>query len=131
MIDRKDLKKMSKARLKDAEVLLLGKRYDGAVYICGYAVETALKAKVCRTLKWQEFPESRKEFTNLKSFKTHNLDVLLLLSGVETKIKSQYLIDWSIVTQWDPEVRYKPIGSAKKSDVQDMIKATKSLMKIL
>lgn len=131
MIDRKDLRKMSKARLKDAEVLLLGKRYDGAVYICGYAVETALKARVCRTLKWQEFPESRKEFSNLRCFKTHNLDVLLSLSGVEAKMKAQYLADWSIVAQWDSGVRYKPIGSARKSDAQDMIEATKSLMKIL
>lgn len=131
MISRKKLRKISKARLKDAEVLSRGKRYDGSVYICGYAIEVALKERICRTLKWEEFPETRSEFDTLKNFKTHNLDVLLLLSGVEEKIKTKYFADWSTIVQWDQDARYRPIGTASKGDAQDIIKAAKSLMKIL
>ena len=37
MLDRKDIKAIAKARLKDAQVLLRGNRYEGAIYLCGYA----------------------------------------------------------------------------------------------
>lgn len=49
MIPKADLKATARARLRDAQVLLRGKRLDGAVYLCGYAVEIALKARICRT----------------------------------------------------------------------------------
>lgn len=128
MIDLKDLKKIAKARLKDAEILHAKSRYDGAVYLCGYAIETALKVRVCKTLHWIEFPYTPGEFKDLQSFKTHNLDVLLKLSGIETKIKTQHLADWSEVAKWNPELRYKPIGSVSMGDCQQMIGAAKRLL---
>jgi len=131
MIDRKHLKEIAKARLADSEVLWRSARYDGAVYLCGYAVEVALKARICRTLKWQEFPETRSEFQNLQSFKVHDLDALLHLSGIEARIKTRYMTDWSIVATWEPEARYKVIGSASKQDAQDMISATRNLLATL
>ena len=131
MIPPRDLRKISRGRLKDAEVLAKHKRYDGAIYLCGYSIEIALKARICKTLKWAGFPETRSEFNNLKSFKTHNLDVLLNLSGVENKIKTLYMPDWSIIALWDPSVRYKPIGSTNKSDAQDMINSSKIILKQL
>ena len=58
MLDRKDIKAIAKARLKDAQVLLRGNRFDGAIYLCGYAIELALKARICQTLKWGGYPAS-------------------------------------------------------------------------
>jgi HEPN domain-containing protein len=49
MISRTDLRAIARALLRDAEALLAAKRYDGAFHICGYAVELALKARICRT----------------------------------------------------------------------------------
>lgn len=131
MISLEDLEKISKARLKDAKILFKNKRYDGAVYICGYVIETFLKLKICQTLNWLDFPSSNKEFEELKSFKTHKLDTLLSLSGAEIKIRTNYLADWSIIVKWDPEVRYKPIGSASKNEARNMINSTKNLIKVL
>jgi hypothetical protein len=61
MIPTKDLKSIARARFRDAQVLLRARRFEGAFYLCGYAVELALKARICRTLKWAGFPDSRKE----------------------------------------------------------------------
>ena len=83
MISTKDLRTIARARLRDAQVLLRSKRFDGAWYLCGYAVELALKARICRTLKWPGFPESAQDFKGLQSVKTHDLDILLRFSGVE------------------------------------------------
>lgn len=131
MILVKDLKKIAKARLKDSEILFRNGRYDGSTYLCGYAVEVGLKARICKTLRWSGFPETKKEFENFSSFKTHNLDILLKLSGVESKIKSVYMTDWSIIALWDPEVRYKSIGTAKKTDVKNMISSSKNILGVL
>lgn len=93
MISTKELKKIALARLKDAEILYKGRRYDGAVYLCGYAIELTLKAKVCKTLKWSGFPSTSSEFQGLQSFKTHRLDLLLSLSAQESKIKTTHFAD--------------------------------------
>src|SRR5579871_2363921 len=109
MISRSDLRQIARERLKEARVLLRAGRYDGAVYLGGYAVECALKERICRTLKWPGFPQTRNEFQNYQSLKTHDLDVLLSFSGVEARIRTNYLAEWSAVADWDPEARYNPI----------------------
>lgn len=128
MVLKTDLKKIARGRLKDAEVLNKAKRYDGAIYLCGYAVEMALKARICYALKWLGFPETRKEFEGYQSFRTHNLEVLLHLSGAESRIKTKHLAEWSIVVDWDPEIRYRSIGSASARDVEAMIISTRTIL---
>lgn len=131
MLTRQELQKIARARLRDAEALFKSSRFDGSIYLCGYAVEIALKNKICKTLHWQGFPSTKNEFQYLQSFKTHNLDILLSLSGTENKIKNNYLAQWSAVATWDPEARYKKIGSATKRTAKLMIDSTKILLKNL
>jgi HEPN domain-containing protein len=131
MLTRRELKQIARARLRDAEVLFAAKRYDGASYVCGYAAEVALKTKICETLKWKGFPSTNAEFRNYQSFRTHSLDVLLILSGVEERIKRRYIAAWSVVADWDPEARYKPAGRVSQTDSRFMIESTKALMAAL
>ncbi|TGN99919.1 hypothetical protein PN36_31770 [Candidatus Thiomargarita nelsonii] len=90
-----------------------------------------LKARICRTLKWSGYPSTNKEFANYRSFKTHDLDVLLHLSGIEEKIKTIFFGDWSNVANLNPEARYEPIGTVSEADAYNMINATKNLVKVL
>src|SRR5712691_5133895 len=68
MISVAELDNIARARIEDAKVLLTAGRYDGATYLCGYAVEVALKARICRTLNWTEFPSTGSEFQAYRSF---------------------------------------------------------------
>ncbi len=131
MISVQELKIIATARLKDAEILYKAKRFDGAFYLCGYAVELALKTKICKTLKWSGFPSTKNEFQNLQSFKTHGLDLLLKLSGQESKIRIGYFADWSIVVKWDSEKRYSVIGTITQVEASDMIESAKVIIKAL
>lgn len=131
MLATNEVKRIASARLHDAEVLLAAKRYDGAVYLCGYAVELALKACICKTLKWPGYPETKKEFERLASFKVHDLDLLLRLTGKEQSVKENFFAEWSAVAVWNPEARYKPIGSANESDAKLMLDSATVLMKKL
>jgi HEPN domain-containing protein len=128
VITSKELTSIAKARLKDAEALLAARRYDGAIYLCGYAIELALKARICITLGWQGYPSTTGEFRDYQSFRTHSLDVLLRLSGREKKIKLNFLAEWSAVAEWDPSARYKAVGTANSSDATLMISGVKKLL---
>ncbi len=91
MILVSDMQAVAHDRLRDAEALNAAGRFDGCLYLCGYCVEITLKARICQTLKWAAFPEKPGEFQAYKSFQTHDLDVLLHLSGVEDAIRTGYL----------------------------------------
>lgn len=131
MLATNEVRRIAAARLKDAKVLFAARRYDGAVYLGGYAVELALKARICKTLRWSGYPETKKEFERLASFKIHDLDVLLRLTGREAIIKAKYLVEWSAVAAWNPEARYKPIGSATPADGKLMMESAAILMRKL
>jgi HEPN domain-containing protein len=131
MLTKNELLKISRARLRDSEILFKSKRYDGAIYLCGYALEIRLKLRICKTLGWSGYPSTRGEFDSLQSFKTHKLDILLKLSGIEDKIKRNFLADWSVAATWDPEARYKPTGTATRNDAHSMIESTKLLLRSL
>ena len=131
MLTPADLRTIAQARLQDAHILLANGRYDGAGYICGYAVELTLKARICDTLNWPGFPQTAKEFANYTSFKTHNLVVLLSLSGREQIIKQNHLADWSVVREWNPEDRYRVAGGISAQDAQQFLASTTALLPVI
>lgn len=130
MISLQEMKNLCIARLEDAKVLFNNSRYDGAFYVCGYVVEVALKISICQTLGWSGYPSIKKEFDGLSSFKTHDLEILLHLSGRETEIKEKHLSEWSVVVSWDPEIRYSAQNSTHQK-VELMLNSSTQLMKIL
>lgn len=127
MITLNDLETIAQARLLDAEALITAGRYDGAIYTGGYAIELLLKARICKTLEWADFPDTSQ---NYRSFRVHDLDVLLHLSGIENKIKRNHMTDWSNVITWDSESRYKT-SSASQSNATTMLNSVKRLMTVL
>jgi len=134
MITLNELETIAQARLLDAEALIIAGRYDGAAYICGYAIELWLKARICKTLKWSGFPSSNSEFQNYQSFKVHNLDVLLHLSGMEDEIKinnPNHMADWSNVSAWNPESRYKTSSLTSELEATTMLNSVKRLITVL
>lgn len=131
MILVSDLDAIAAARLEDAKVLSNAARYDGALYMCGYCIELALKARICRALNWPDFPYTRREFEGLASFRTHDLDLLLRLAGQEANIKQNHFVNWNAIAIWNPEVRYKAIGSAAQGDVQAIITAAEALLRVI
>lgn len=131
MITRADLTRTARAHLSDARLLAGRSCYDGAAYLCGYAIEIALKARICRTLRWEGFPSTAKEFEFVKSVQTHNFEALLRFSGVEGRIKPVLAADWTVATRWSPEQRYHPVGTKTATDAAEMIAATKILLAVL
>ena len=108
---RTELQDLSRLKLKEAEALYKAHLYDGCVYLAGYAVELALKARICRLLRVKEYPLSG---DLARAFKVHNLDQLKVFAGLSAEIdvkKNHELFDnWSKVVDWNPEKRYESPG---------------------
>ena len=136
MIAIADLHGTAREYLRAAKLLRTRRSYDAAVYLCGYAVEIALKARICRTLKWTTgFPETALEFRLKGNLKTHDLEALLEYTGLQDRIRSVSptgsFRDWSVVAKWSPEQRYSPKGTKTLSDADSMVAATQRLLRIL
>ncbi len=131
MLDIKELKKLSKGRIKESELLFLNKKYDTSAYLCGYAIELALKYRICKCLKWPNFPTTNAEFGDLRYMKTHDYETLLRLTGKSDNVKTKFLAEWSVVSKWNPENRYQPLGTIVMTDSRDMIDSTKRIVEAL
>lgn len=127
-----DMERTAKAHLADARVLHRGGRYDGAFYLCGYAVEIALKARICRTLKWSNFPPPG---SDARFLLVHKFKQLLWFTGmskhVETTKSGFPNPDWQVVLNWDPELRYSPVGAQTATSAGEIIAATAAIVRIL
>jgi hypothetical protein len=127
---------MANNRLEDSKILYRSLRFDGSYYLCGYVVELGLKYRICKTLNWDGYFETAKEFkpkdtTGYNSFKTHDLEALLKLSGIEQNIRNNFIAEWSIVRVWNPEKRYQPIGTIKGITAKAMLKSSEIILKEL
>lgn len=126
---RSDLQQLAESRLTEAKVLLANSLLDGAVYLAGYAVELALKARICKILDTDYPPR------NYNSFFTHKYNELMLLAGLSKEFDQRRSQDqdfgtnWSLLigtgTQegWSESWRYRRIGSISASEAQDFIHA--------
>ncbi len=123
MPTRNELKKLAKLRLKEAETLFDAGLYDGAVYVSGYVIEFALKARICKLLDTEEYPSTGK-FKSV--YAVHDFEQLLFLSGLKKKSSLAHVdlhTNWSIIIPWSPEMRYKPKGSVSKEDAEQILNA--------
>lgn len=119
---RKQLQQLANLRLEEAERLYSHGLYDGATYLCGYVLEFALKARICRLLRLKEYPE-RGEIGHL--LKTHNFDNLKVLAGLSEEITAtrnkDLFSNWSIAALWKPEQRYSAKGTADKKKAEEVL----------
>ena len=113
--------------MDEARILLNNGKYDGAIYLCGYTIELAMKYAICIHNGWNEYPP-KKEWDRF--LKVHDFESLLLLTGKQ-KIEKELFAEWSFVSQyWDPENRYKLIGNSK-TDTQTFLDSAEKILKEL
>lgn len=105
-------REVARQRLDDTKTLFEKKRYNGAVYLSGYAIECLLKYAYCKRKNILHLPES---------LETHRWDDLVHEAGLVRDIKStpaMSLIYDALAEQWGPSLRYRsgnyPAAEASK-----------------
>jgi hypothetical protein len=74
-----DLQAAATERLVDAEALLANGRFPSAIAMGIYSLEIHLKVRICQRLSLQAMP---------KAFEIHELDALLVLTGLQAALDS-------------------------------------------
>ncbi len=107
-MNRSDLQKMAEERVADVMTLLAAERFQAAYYLCGYAVECALKACICRQFREFDFPNRKL----VNDSYVHDLRKLLIISGVENDHDDEvnqnaiFAMNWAVVQDWSEASRY-------------------------
>jgi HEPN domain-containing protein len=127
-VNRADLQQLTRLRLAEARVLLQGKKYDGAFYLAGYAVECALKSCIAKQIRRFDFPDKKLVVDS----HTHNLEELLNVSGLkqlhqqELASNADFKVNWLVVRDWSERSRYRTGRSrAEAHDLYAAITARK------
>ena len=129
-LTRPNLQVLAESRLTEARILNSNGQHDGAVYLAGYALEFALKARVCKILD-SDYP------VEFRCFLTHKIQELVKLAGLEKQLNQQRALDldfgnnWSVVVGasasmpqgWSEKLRYRKIGSATAADADLFLQA--------
>lgn len=123
-MNREDLQRLTRIRLREARVLLNNRHYEGAYYLLGYAVECAFKARIARQTKRYDFPDLKLA----KEVYTHDLNKLLKLSGLEPEHQREsgrnptFELNWTIVKDWSEQARYiVDVNRAKATDFRTAV----------
>lgn len=129
MLSQSQIDQLAKSRLLEAEALLdAGSFADGAVYLCGYAVELGLKAAILRT-RLTGFPGELEEFKLFEEVKTHDLEKLLkVLDDSALTNDKEFFIAWQNVKNWRSELRYRPIGEATNETGRETVIAARVIL---
>jgi HEPN domain-containing protein len=108
-MNRNDFQVLANTRLKEAEILISNKKYAGAYYLCGYAVECALKACIARQTNQYDFPDKRV----VNESYTHSLNKLVKIAGLgekfnqDVKKNKNFDLNWGIAKEWNESSRYE------------------------
>lgn len=131
-----DIRTLADSRIKEAQALSKKGFHDLAFYVAGYAVELQLKAKICEHFDLPDFYSQYAPKTDLsKTFLIHNLEKLMLLSGLHAKFESEratntaFENDWVIVKQWSEKSRYDELGTHSIKDVTDFFQSIKIIIR--
>ena len=129
MPSRTEFQQLALSRLAEAKLLHNHGYNDGAVYLAGYSLELALKARICFLLD-ADYPTGG-DFR--QTFFSHRFATLVFLAGLEKKLAAQkaasadFETSWSVVADptsgWNETFRYKSIGSSSANRAAEVLDA--------
>lgn len=132
-MNRRELQALAEARLKDAQALYQAKRFDGAYYLAGNAIECAIKACIAKKTKKHDFPD--KELGN-KAY-THDVTLLLRLADIAEEFDREIRRDadlddhWGVLKDWNEKSRYGRHGRAKAKALPDAVAGPQGVLACL
>jgi HEPN domain-containing protein len=104
-VNRSDLQKLADMRIEEAEILLKAKKYAGAYYLAGYAVEFAFKACIAKKTRRYDYPDKQL----VQKCYTHKVEELVVLAGLKAALHADPDLqrNWGVVRDWDEESRFE------------------------
>jgi HEPN domain-containing protein len=122
-MNRRDLQSLAESRLREADVLLAAREYNGAYYLAGYSVECAIKACIAKQTMAEDFPD----VNHAKASWVHDLEALIKQAGLlQTLSKHRanntvFHTHWLVAKDWSVDSRYDL--SHTMQEAEDLVRA--------
>ena len=127
----------SRRRLEDAQVLHSQKRWTGAIYLGGYAIECSLKSLICHEERKNNFKDTKIFQQGMQGASLHNLTTLLnglpvVQRTVQLDRTGTYKQAWRVISSvWrNNELRYSDKTGDEQSS-EKFIQAVQTLHRFL
>jgi HEPN domain-containing protein len=123
-VNKSDFEELAELHLQHAKALLDAQLYSGAYYMCGYAVECALKACICKKTNQFDFHPSPDES---RAAWSHDFGKLIKAAELEREFNAARTADrdldvkWESVENWSPSSRYEPHGQQEAQLILDAV----------
>jgi len=114
-----DLKDLARVRARDCEMLLAARRYSGAYYLAGYAIECAVKAVIALSFRAHVIPSR----ALVNDVHTHDLNRLIRLAGLWEPLQqhsadsAEFKANWARIVAWSEASRYEIIDEFRAFDI--------------
>lgn len=128
------LRMISLKSLERARRALDDSDWDDAAHRAGFAVELALKARVCTSRQLADFPQDKATLKARgldKGLHSHDLEKLLRLSPNSFHLAHFGSVRWDVVAAWDNEDRYKDLGNVNEAAARSMVDECTQLIREL
>jgi hypothetical protein len=121
-VNQAELRQMVEERIRDAEALVAGGRWEFAYYAAGYAVECALKSCLLArmVLTGWVFDEEVKKVDDCR---THEFLKLIQIAGLRDELNNkpresaaaggEFVANWNTVSEWKVTSRYEAKSEAE------------------
>jgi hypothetical protein len=121
-LTRRDFQRLCDIRLGDAEALFTSRRWAGAYYLYGHAIECAIKAIIAKETRRYEFPDKKRA----EGSHSHDLAALARLAGLDWETEGVgdplFTVNWEEAKRWSEAVRYDPtLGRARAQRLREAI----------
>lgn len=114
---RTEQRKAAVQRRLDAKVLRDGRRWRGAMYSLGYAVECSLKSKLMERYGCLQLSDLQNHLSQRLGrpldLHTHSLHDLMNWTESLVRIDRTHRVNWGIVRKWQVAWRYAPHDSGE------------------
>ncbi len=126
--------KTSLQRAEDARKLREANRWRGAMYLLGYAVECALKAKLMERYGYEHLRDLQahlhKRFRRDIDVFTHSLPLLMTWTEGEARISRTLRRPWGETRKWQVAWRYDPQAGTEK-ECGDFFSAAEHVLRFI
>ena len=123
-MNRSDFQELAELHLRHAHALLDAQLYSGAYYMCGYVVECALKACICKRTKQDDFYPRPDEARNAWSHeRRHLISVADVGKTIDDDRRADPTLDiyWKEVEGWTVESRYEKHSQREAENLYDAV----------
>ncbi|MDR0337430.1 MAG: hypothetical protein LBI18_10100 [Planctomycetaceae bacterium] len=131
-----EIESLAWERLDEAHILYENKKFDGAFYLAGYAVELILKVRICNLFNIPNLFEESSQSINIitgiselrRSVKIHNLQLLLVYSGLKKEFDIKVRNDPNfedinsyLIQKWSEQSRYHVVGTVPPTIIHQVL----------